>query len=119
MTMSEESVADVLMRAADLIEPEGAWCQGEPAEDADGCAVGALDPSAIRWCAAGALARFSSNPDGTNGNKFYHRVRRELINVLGTSTIVHWNDAPERTQAEVVAALRSAAALAVPRVGGA
>lgn len=42
----------------------------------------------------------------------------DYIEGNGVPDIWMWNDAPERTQAEVVAALRSAAALAAPRVGG-
>lgn len=93
--------AEVLLKAADLIEPEGAWTQGTSAR-AGAKAVKADDPSATCWCVVGALERVGS---GAN----YDTVRRFLMGVLGVRAIVPWNDAPERTQAEVVATLRAAA----------
>lgn len=89
--MSE--VADILNRAADLIEPEGAWCQGSGTKVTGGqvalCALIAISRASgsgpSMWTACGSFAEFCGGP------------------------ISEWQDAPERTQAEVVAALRAAA----------
>lgn len=104
-TAGDVSVADVLNRAADLLEKPGAWTQGEydrhplHQESRCFCAIGAIveaqgalhvrceddDPACItfaRWL------------DASEPHPFM---------------IARWNDAPERTQAEVVAAFREAA----------
>lgn len=100
--MGELTVAEVLERAADLIEPEGRWVKGELAKyNPDGfvcgCAMGAiLDvPSDAIW---DALAFIEAGLPQTRPG--------------GLRPIAAWNDAPERTQAEVVAKLREAAQLA-------
>ncbi|UIJ43764.1 hypothetical protein LZK98_11745 [Sphingomonas cannabina] len=97
--MSALSVADVLERAADLIEPEGKWTQK------NGGVRG------VCWCASTAIG--AAHPDGIalDAQRFF----ANLISPGGGLAIVRiwcWNDAPERTQAEVVAKLREAAALA-------
>jgi hypothetical protein len=94
--MGELSVADVLNRAADLIEPEGKW--GKGAWELDGC-----------LCAEGAIAKAADikrfiDVDRSPAGKFFEQF-------VG-GDIVQFNDAPERTQAEVVAKLREAATLA-------
>jgi hypothetical protein len=104
------SVADVLDRAADLIEPEGAWSNDDVARTATGEETHASDPEATCWCALGAIWRTA---DRAGVNRY--AADKPLFNLLGKS-IGEFNDAPERTQAEVVAKLREAAALARKRV---
>ncbi len=87
-------VADVLNRAADHIEGYG-WTKGT-FEDGDGhvCLIGALDkatdivhvPTWVMFEAAEAL-------------------RDEI----GDTSLIRWNDAEERTEAEVLALLRKVA----------
>lgn len=100
------NVADILDKAADLIEPEGAWTQGAFARTADGesCSSGSSDPRAVCWCVGGAINRASGQERPTDA----HNVFQRLI----PCGEFEWNDAPERTQAEVVAKLREAARLA-------
>ena len=104
------TVADVLDAAADLIEPEGAWCQKALGFDALGCSVGAADDieRAVCFCAAGAIWRVVGHHSSRVQAVF------EQLNKAtgGTGGVGHWNDARKRTQAEVVAKLREAAALA-------
>lgn len=100
------NVADILDKAADLIEPEGAWTQGWFARNAGGSDTGTNDEDAVCWCAFGAVERacqskWSKLSTATN-----------LLGGLVGGMISDWNDAPERTQAEVVSKLREAAALA-------
>jgi hypothetical protein len=92
--VSALSVAEVLDAAADLIEPEGAWTQGE--WGSDGC-----------WCLDGALM-------AAKGSCQTWPELEAVRNAIGPEceTAIGWNDAPERTQAEVVAKLREAAAKA-------
>ncbi|MFA6031846.1 MAG: hypothetical protein WC889_02965, partial [Myxococcota bacterium] len=61
--MSDLSVADVLERAADLIEPEGAWTQGESARDANGKPLKqGSDHNAVCWCVLGAIGKVAGHP---------------------------------------------------------
>jgi hypothetical protein len=100
--VSALSVAEALDRAADLIEPEGAWMQNALSKyDAAGnvtcmCALGAL--LNVRGASFEAADFLDTLLPQTRGGQ-----KRPLA---------EWNDAPERTQAEVVAKLREAAALA-------
>ena len=106
--MSALSVAEVLERAADLIEPEGAWTQGEFALNADGEITGLSEfrGAAVCWCALGAINKASAGDDSLED------VAELILRNLVVRLVDEWNDAPERTQAEVVAKLREAAALA-------
>lgn len=106
--MSALLPSEVLARAADLIEPEGRWIQGGAAKNAAGQylgAGGAASKAATCWCAIGALLR--TGPDQAAAALDYLRTL-----ISPTSGIGGWNDAPDRTQAEVVAALRKASELA-------
>lgn len=107
--MTGLSVAEVLNRAADLLTPEGAWTQGAGARDRDGRALVAPHPNAVCWCAFGAIAQVGGdNPDCTS---VVYRASR-LLDHDQKLDIIEWQDKHGRTQAEVVAALRSAATLA-------
>lgn len=92
------TVADVLERAADLIEPEGKWTQGEMARDRNGVMTGAECEDAECFCAWGAMLRVG----GVSGAPTFFR------SYVGAA-ISAYNDSPERKQPEVVAKLREAA----------
>lgn len=94
-----KTVAEILDAAAALIEPEGMWGQGV----SGGCRG--------QHCADTAIYRVAN--DLTLGER--DDVRRFFAKLIGGDThwdTFRWNDAPERTQAEVVAKLREAAELA-------
>lgn len=95
-------IAEVLNRAADLIAPDGAWTQGTWARDASGKAD-PIPERATCWCLYGAIRVASAFND-----KLSDRVTEAVRSVVG-GRFISWNDAPGRTQAEVVAALRKAA----------
>ncbi len=108
--MGDVSVADVLDRAADLIEPEGSWMQGYLGRDATGRLLDTKEINkAVCMCAAGAMWRalggFSDDADVT-----FWAACREIRAVTGCDGVGSWNDGS--TQSEVVAKLREAAALA-------
>lgn len=100
--MSEPlSVADILSRAADLIEPEGAWRGGGNFGGGRECYCVAL---AIDEVAGGIGCR-----EGVQARLYF----ANLMSFKNQHSAIHsWNDASERTQAEVVAKLREAAAKA-------
>lgn len=106
------SVAETLERAADLIEPEGAWTKDWFAKDAAGRDVDAGDCDAVCWCVRGAVHHVSGE-DEPNEEQIFAPLRAVLGE--GVDVIEGWNDADETTQAEVVAKLREAAALARER----
>ena len=93
----------MLERAANLIEPEGAWGQGgsEPrVKGRDGC-----------HCADTAIFDMAGNASHT----FRNACRIFFAHCIGGKSqfdTYKWNDTFGRTQAEVVAKLREAAALA-------
>jgi len=99
------TASDVLRKAADLIEPEGAWTQSSFARSRTKRRVGPLSPKATCWCVMGALLKASSDGD----DEALDQAGELLTAIVPADSIVEWNDAPSRTQAEVVAALRAAA----------
>jgi hypothetical protein len=101
--MATLSVADVLDKAADLIEPEGAWTQEYMARDADGYLASVRSEKAVRFCAMGAIRRV--NRVGEDAALSFLKL------AIGKDNVARWNDSIDRTQAEVVAALRQAATL--------
>lgn len=85
----------ILMKAADLIEKHG-HVKGHPGSEELGyCAIGAI-------CAAD----FSFDGMISIPNMF---SRIDLLAKVVSSLVPRWNDAPERTKEEVIAALRLAA----------
>jgi len=119
-----EEVAALLDRAAERVER--GWCQGAGALDADGLTVNANNPRACRWCNLAAI--WAEIPVEVSGfqalsDPSQTTIRAAEAQVMATMgwpatrtgvlthqhRLVDWNDAPERTQAEVVAALRETA----------
>lgn len=101
-----KTISEILFAAADLIEPEGKWTQGCSARNAEGNSASATRPDAVCWCAVGAIWCAAES----HTSKLADAATDELEQVLGGLIAVgKWNDAPERTQAEVVAKLREAA----------
>ena len=75
------------------------WCQGRAAQDDEGRFVLSGSPSAACWCLLGACsAAYHSGGTGIDPVSFAIKARH-----LGIPSLVLWNDAPGRTQAEVVA----------------
>lgn len=97
------SAVETLRKARELLTPEGAWIQGTAARAADRQQVEPDGSNAVCWCSMGAL---SASGD-------WVRARTLLLRSIGGSrSLVDWNDAPERTHAEVLAAFDRAIVLA-------
>jgi hypothetical protein len=91
-------VADVLERAAELLTPEGAWAQH----------IWYFNTERTCFCMIGAVAAV----DGKAPSIVECELRDLFASVIGVErTPSAWNDDPERTQQEVVDALKAAAAL--------
>lgn len=93
-------IADILDKAADLIEPEGRWIQGEYHDHRDGISC---------WCAMGAVARVMQENEA---DAEYLLDRQASLIGFTSMDLEEFNDAEGRAQAEVVAKLREAAAKA-------
>lgn len=98
--------ADVLERAADLLEEFG-WCQGAAARDEAGKSIVGTWERAVSFCHNGAIYRAACDL-GVSSSLFDGRWER----LIGDSDAHLWNDVPGRTKQEVVARLRDAAATA-------
>ena len=96
--------SEILFAAADKIEPKGAWTQGSFARNSRGIMADPLSEDAICWCASGAIISANGKDDHVA-----FLAKRAFENSVIKSHIYDWNDDPERTQSQVVSALRSAA----------
>lgn len=105
------SVSDILSKAADLIEPEGAWTQDAFARTDTGEPLNYPRTDGVCRCLNGAIWK-ASRRDRDDYQRSCDWIRGILRSRKETWSLAGWNDAPERTQAEVVAKLREAAALA-------
>ena len=93
MTTHIDDMRNVLNSAADLLEQDG-WIQHYLYSAKGRCILGAISDATRR----------SKKRSGTAA-----LARQHLHTHLNTTNAVEWNDHPERTQTEVVAALRAAA----------
>jgi hypothetical protein len=100
------AVAEVLERAADLLSKPGAWTQGAFVRNACGDVTGfsCFRGRPVSFCIMGATGWVCRDLD----EFIDHDADDFLTEYLGTP-LDKWNDAPGRTQAEVVEALRGAA----------
>jgi hypothetical protein len=101
---------EVLMRARKLIEIGHA--KGYAALDRDGNSLGEWSsPDACAWCIVGALnvAAETADDETPEGAALRSAAFDALAPFVGTD-FIGWNDAPERTQADVLAALDAAIA---------
>lgn len=100
---TNKRAAELLHRAADRLEQPNAWCQKAMAMDGNAFAVAPRQTEACQWCSMGAITAETLDAYGV------YRAEKALAKAIGTPLIACWNDAETRTQAEVVAAFRSAA----------
>lgn len=96
-----DRISNVLREAANICAR--GWVKGAFACKANGEACRVRDPEAVKWCALGAIRRASAKQ---------HAIANEACTIFARCLHAFpctWNDAPRRTQAQVVRALRSAA----------
>lgn len=107
------ALSEIYAAAADILAGEGAWTQGAAARDAEGRETlrGAYDPEAVSFDALGALERavgrlHGAYPVQTRVLLFW----QALEGLFDTDEeALAFNDAPGRTQAQVVRLFRLAA----------
>jgi hypothetical protein len=112
-----EAVA--LTAAAMVSEARGlvvrGWCQGTHARDRRGLEVPAWSSEARSWSLLGALlaAWHRHEIDTRDADVVAHLADAEALGgatqvlgeAVGTASLEHWNDEPQRTQADVLEAL--------------
>lgn len=101
---------EVLLKAAALVER--GWTQHEMARDRVGNKVSPISDTAVCWCALGAAKRVAdghTHPYSHARDALYAHLFAHPDSGDGPDPVTTWNDAPGRTQAEVVAALKAAA----------
>lgn len=108
-TVGEIVTTIEVLREARALVAKG-WCQNENAFNSEGKMVHARDPSACRWCVNGALMVASGGVIPCQSTA-WDRIRDSNRIPLALD---EWNDEPERTQAEVVAAFDRAIASLEP-----
>jgi hypothetical protein len=99
--------SEILSDAADLVARPGGWTQRSVAKDRDGLSVEVESPAACSFCLIGALDRASI---GCTPARMLLAAELALTELIDSDSLATWNDASERTQEEVVAALRAASA---------
>lgn len=101
------AVADDLRKARALVEK--GWTQRAMARDESRRRVNAVDPTACRWCAVGSVVSVTAARFDARYAKLIYAVKHAAGAAF---TLASWNDAPCRTQAEVLAAFDRAIELA-------
>jgi len=111
------AVADKLREARALIER--GWTQGADARDLYGDECSPNEEEAECYCANGAICRAFYAASFTDRREQIHIAEGLLNTAIGQEPggplhwpYIDWNDAPERTQAEVLAAFDRAIEIA-------
>ena len=97
--------AAVLLAAANRLEA-GGWCQHVGARNARGWPVHPDDPTAVQWCAMGAI--FATGADAKTMTAAI-RLAESRLDSVPPWKLVPWQDRPYRTVAEVITLFRRAA----------
>lgn len=89
------------MKIKELLTDESKWIKHNTALTAVGSSCAPTDPDAVKWCLYGAFLKCYRS--------WYEHltIERTLIDAINSTSksirISNWNDAPERTFAEVKA----------------
>jgi hypothetical protein len=98
-----KTVLEVLEGALEILRDQKRWTKGNDAIDRYGnrCSIS----GGICFCAFGAIVRASGH------DFFYGYAAIALANAINVRTITDWNDAPERTHAEIIQGFEKAIAV--------
>ena len=111
--MTQDTIKQRLQAARALIDQPDKWTQGALQRDASGrSGLFAIGHQVVSRCASGAICDACESEDwdvNDDWNEVNGHLRRSINrhggNVYG---ITHWNDAPERTHAQVMLAFSRA-----------
>ena len=105
----------LLLSARELIL--SGWCQGTDARDRAGNAVEPWSEHAVEWSILGAIVRVLELEAEEYGEVPLEELASALYAVadlIEVDSLADWNDAAERTQAEVIETIRAAEAVFEP-----
>lgn len=94
-----KTVKQILIDARLLVE--SGWCQGAFARDRDGEVVDFASPVAAAFCMAGAIHRVTIGEPYTENNERV-KAHQLLAHAARNSMLPDWQDAAERSKAEVL-----------------
>jgi hypothetical protein len=77
------------------------WTQREEARNSKGYSVSVTDPKACRFCLVGAIRKTTNEM----AYEDHQKMLTQLCAVIGSMSIVDWNDVKGRTKTQVLAAL--------------
>jgi hypothetical protein len=110
--VSESSLGRLLLlEAAALLE--SGWCQGAEARDDVGEATDPWNPEARSWSLLGAIVAVLEREAALRDEIPFDQLSAALValaHVVQEDVLVDWNDAPGRSQQEVVLTVNAAAA---------
>ena len=92
-----------------LLTPPEAWTKTWNARDKEGLPVVADGPEAFCWCLHGGMIRVCER-DPQREHYVIRSLERALPETVLRRHVPHWQDAPERTHAEVLALIDGAIA---------
>lgn len=96
---------DILRSARALITEREDWCQGTESIDRNGLECSPFSQDSVCWCATGAILHIVDDlPRSIAAFKALAALLPSDSGKTAENVIAHWNDAPERTHAEVLAA---------------
>ena len=98
MTMT---TIEILKKARELISDEKHWTKGVYARTVHSTPCAPIAEQAFCWCSVGAIAKIEGLPCTTLGVQFSEQGS-SAARLLATDHAPSWNDAPERTHAEVL-----------------
>ena len=107
------SALEELKAVRELLSAPARWTRGVYARNEQGLAVDPHDPEAVCWCLYGAMIYIV----GDSNKRFavHLDAAEDAINVLSgfisAISVADWQDAPDRTHAEVLDALDRAIAV--------
>lgn len=109
------------MKPSELLADETAWIKGESAKNSAGEQVPSFAADAVCWCVAGAFRRCYHDDYIKDASVLHHnqptsaesKIHQSLRKAWLLKIVPHgmwwpeWQDAPERTHAEVISALKA------------
>jgi hypothetical protein len=100
----------LLKEANEVLASEANWTKRAFAKDKDGHTCSTYDNGAVQFCLIGAVTRRFMK-DGPHRNYDAYHEAEDAIRKFTNKGVTSWNDAPERTFAEVKQVLADAISL--------
>ncbi len=96
------------MKVSDLLTDASRWTQGAYGRDTNGAPMSIESPLAVCWCLVGALWRcYRTDVQGSSSDVIANDAERRVTTRIGVMSMMAWNDAPDRTFADVHALIEA------------